>query len=72
MITYFFWLWYQGKNLVQWKPLNRASVYRANRLFEHFPLKKKRSYIFSLINSLLRGAGTLLVRAVRRAAGIML
>jgi len=26
----------KGQNLVQWKPLNRASVYRANRLLSSF------------------------------------
>jgi len=46
---------------IQWKPLNRASVYRGNRLFEEFRLKKKRSYVFLFIHSSL-------IRAVRRVA----
>jgi len=32
---------------IQWKLLNRASVYRANRLFEQFRLKKKTILSFS-------------------------
>ena len=37
------------KNLkIQWKPLNRASVYRANRLFEQFRLKKNDPIFFLL------------------------
>jgi len=51
---------------------NRASVYRANRLLEPFRLKRKRSYLFPLINSSLIRANTPLIRAVRRAAVIML
>jgi len=42
---------------MQWKALNTASVYKANRLFEQFRLKK-RSYLFPLINSSLIRAGT--------------
>jgi len=53
---------------MQWKPLNRASVYRANRLLEQFRLKKKRSYLFPLINSSFIRAGTPFIRAVRRVA----
>jgi len=32
---------------IQWKPLNKASVYRANRLFEQFRLKKTILYFSS-------------------------
>jgi len=31
----------------QWKPLKRASVYRANRLFEQFRLNRKTILSFS-------------------------
>jgi len=53
---------------IQWKLLNRSSVYRANRLFEQFRLIKKRSNLFPLINYSLARAGTPLIRAGRRAA----
>jgi len=53
---------------VQWKPLNRASVYRKKRLFEQFRPKKKNNPIFFLINSWLIRASTPLIRAVRRVA----
>jgi len=33
---------------IQWKPLNRASVYRAKRLFEQFWLKKNDPIFFLL------------------------
>jgi len=37
------------KNMkIQWKALNRASVYRANHLFEQFRLNKKNDPIFFL------------------------
>jgi len=52
---------------VQWKPLNKTSVYRENRLFEQFRLKKN-DPIFFLLNSWLITAGTPLIRAVRRVA----
>jgi len=32
---------------IQWKALNRASVYRANHLFEQFRLNKKMILSFS-------------------------
>jgi len=32
---------------IQWKPLNRASVYRANLLFEQFRLNKKTILYFT-------------------------
>jgi len=41
---------------MQWKPLNRASVYRANRLFEQFRLKKKTILSFSSYKSARRVA----------------
>jgi len=56
------------RSLLQWKPLNRTSFYRANRLFEQFRLKKKRSHLFPLVNSSLIRAGTPLMREVRRVA----
>jgi len=43
--------------VLQCEPLNRASVYRANRLFEQFRLKKN-DPIFFLINSSLIRTGT--------------
>jgi len=36
-----------GPFSVQWKQLNRASVYRASRLFEQFQLEKKTIPSFS-------------------------
>jgi len=33
---------------IQWKQLNTASVYRANRLFEQFQLKKNNPIFFLL------------------------
>jgi len=58
---------------IQWKLLNRASIYRANRLFEQFRLNKT-ILSFSSFYSLARAgtplirAGTPLIRAVRRIA----
>jgi len=59
------------------------TLYSGNRLIEHrfieqtaysssFGWKKKRSYLFPLIKSSVIRAGTPLIRAVRRAAVIML
>jgi len=59
---------YICKPQIQWKPLDRTSVCRANCLLEQFRLKKKRSYLFPLINSLLIRAGTPLIRAVIHVA----
>jgi len=59
-------------NNIQWKPLNRASVYRANRLFEQFRLKKKRSYLFPHTNTSFIRAGTPLIGADRRVAALWL
>jgi len=39
---------WKRRNFVQWKPLNRASVCRANRLFEEFRLKKNDPIFFLL------------------------